>query len=324
MKNYQIKPYQSNDYKNWNDFVSHSKNGTFLFHRDFMSYHADRFDDCSLIVLDGEKWVAILPANVVDEVIYSHQGLTYGGLIYNDKIKLTAVIEIFKSILEFLFNKNIKNLHLKLIPSIYHQKPADELLYALFLLEARLTKRDSLSVVDLRENNIFSKGKREGITKGVKSDLKIIETPDFTDFWNEILTPNMIRKHNVKPIHSLEEITKLNKLFPENIRQFNVYQNDKIVAGTTIFESKTVAHAQYIFGDDTKKSNGSLDFLYNHLITNVFNDKKFLDFGSSNGYQGNKLNVKLSYWKQAFGASTIIQDFYEVETKNYHLLDLDI
>jgi hypothetical protein len=29
----------------------------------------------------------------------------------------------------------------------------------------------------------------------------------------------------------------------------------------------------------------------------------------------------LSYWKESFGASTIVHDFYEVETSNYSLLD---
>jgi hypothetical protein len=29
----------------------------------------------------------------------------------------------------------------------------------------------------------------------------------------------------------------------------------------------------------------------------------------------------LTYWKESFGASTIVHDFYEVETANYYKLD---
>ena len=73
----------------------------------------------------------------------------------------------------------------------------------------------------------------------------------------------------------MQEITNLKKKFPKNIRQFNVYYNDKIVAGTTLFESENVIHSQYISADKNKSKNGSLDFLYHHLITAYFLRKTF-------------------------------------------------
>jgi len=114
---------------------------------------------------------------------------------------------------------------------------------------------------------------------------------------------------------------RLKHLFPENIRQFNVYYNDKIVAGTTIFESSTVAHCQYISKAPDMEDLGSLDFLFRYLITEIFNEKRFFDFGISNESQGKKLNEGLSYWKESFGAGTIVHDFYEVGTANYAKLE---
>ena len=67
----------------WNEFVERSKNGTFLFHRSYMDYHADRFTDHSLMVWNKGRLSALLPANEHDGTLYSHQGLTYGGLITN-------------------------------------------------------------------------------------------------------------------------------------------------------------------------------------------------------------------------------------------------
>jgi hypothetical protein len=126
VKNYSVKIYQESDYNQWNAFVDTAKNATFLFHRDFMEYHKERFQDYSIIVLDGEKWVAVFPANKVGNEVFSHQGLTYGGLIYDEKIKLSSVIEVFKSILSFLNENKIEKLQLKLIPFIYHKKPAEQ------------------------------------------------------------------------------------------------------------------------------------------------------------------------------------------------------
>lgn len=321
MKNYSVKIYQESDYNQWNAFVDNAKNATFLFHRDFMEYHKDRFQDYSLIVLDGEKWVAVLPASKVGKEVFSHQGLTYGGLVYNEKIKLASVIEIFKEILFFLNENNIEKLQLKLIPSIYNQKPAEELNYGLFLVDAQLTRRDTLAVVDLSKKIVLSKLRKRGVKNGISNNLLIKEVNNFEDFWNEILIPNLAKKHQAKPVHSLQEITKLKDLFPKNIKQFNVYENGIIIGGSTIFESQNVAHCQYISGDANKNELGGLDLLHYHLITDVFSTKCFYDFGISNENQGRKLNNGLSYWKESFGASTIVQDFYEVKPINYNLLE---
>ena len=321
MKNYTVKRYQENDYENWNAFIGQAKNATFLFHRDFMEYHSDRFQDFSLIVLDGEKWLGVLPANIVGNQVFSHQGLTYGGLVYNEKVKLASVIEIFRSILLFLNDNKMEKLQLKLIPSIYHIKPAEELNYALFLAEAQLIRRDSMAVLDLSKPYTISKTRKECIRRGIKNNLVIKEELDFKLFWEEVLEPNLDKKYKAKPVHSIAEIEMLQRKFPNNIRHFNVYQDDKIVAGTTVFVSENVAHPQYVSGMGNKNELGSLDFLYHYLITSVFMGKRFFDFGISNEDQGKKLNEGLVFWKESFGASIIVHDFYEVKTSNYGLLD---
>jgi hypothetical protein len=321
VKNYSVKQYQESDYTNWNAFIGQAKNATFLFHRDFMEYHNDRFEDNSLIVFYKDKWIGVMPANKVRNEIFSHQGLTYGGLVYSDKSKLTTIITAFRAVLLFLNDNEIKKLHLKTIPPIYHTKPAEEIKYALFLAEAKLVRRDSLSVIDLSQKNNFSKIRKRGIQKGILSGLIIKEEAVFESFWNEILIPNLNERHDAEPIHSIAEMNLLKSLFPNNIRQFNVYYNNKIVAGTTVFESETVAHCQYISKYEKDENLGSLDFLYHFLITEAFAEKRFFDFGISNEAQGKLLNDGLSYWKESFGASTIVHDFYEVKTANYVKLD---
>ena len=321
MKSYSVRKYQETDYKDWNDFIGKAKNATFLFHRNFMEYHSHRFQDYSLLIFEKEKLVSVLPANRVNNAIYSHQGLTYGGLVYDEKMKLASVISIFRSILIFLVENKINKLHIKIIPSIYNSKPAEELNYALFLAEAKLERRNSLSVIDLTEKIVITPGRNEGIKKGIKNQLIIKEVNDFQSFWDKILIPNLNKKYQALPVHSLEEITKLKLLFPKNIRQFNVYENEIIIAGTTIFESATVAHCQYISGNDNTNQTGSLDFLQYHLFTEVFREKHYFDFGISNEEQGRKLNGGLVFWKESFGASTIVQDFYEIETSNFIKLD---
>jgi hypothetical protein len=188
-------------------------------------------------------------------------------------------------------------------------------------VEAQLIRRDSMAVIDLSKPYAISKTRKECIRRGIKNNLVIKEELNFKLFWEEVLEPNLDKKYQAKPVHTIAEIEMLQRKFPNNIRHFNVYQDDKIVAGTTVFVSENVAHPQYVSGMSNKNELGSLDFLYQHLITSVFNEKLFFDFGTSNEMQGKKLNEGLVFWKESFGASIIVHDFYEVKTSNYNLLD---
>lgn len=321
MKQYQVRLYHPQDFTIWNAFISVAKNATFLFDRNFMDYHSDRFKDYSLMVFDGDKLIAVVPANRVEDTVYSHQGLTYGGLILNNKAKLSAVISIFKNVLQFLNENSIEKLIVKTIPTIYTDYFSDELEYCLFIVKAKLYRRDALSVLDLTNKIAIDSNRMEGVKRGIKNELVVKEETSFDLFWNEILVPNLATKHNAKPVHTLSEITKLKNLFPNNIRQFNVYKNEELLGGTTVFVNKKVVHSQYISGNVTKNVTGSLDFLHHHLIKEVFKEYHYHDFGICNEYDGRKINKGLLFWKESFGAKTVIQNFYEVETINYSLLE---
>jgi hypothetical protein len=318
---YTVQAYKASDRSVWNDFIASAKNATFLFNRDFMEYHSDRFTDHSLLVYKGSKLVAVLPANNVDQEIYSHQGLTYGSLVLSPKVKLVDVIEIGKTLFRYLHDQGITKLHLKEVPSFYNVLPSEEIAYILQLVGAKCTRVDTASVIDYRNRVAIQSNRIEGVKKAKKHGLRIEETHNFKEFWNEILLPNLNKRHNAAPTHSLEEISKLWNVFRKNIRQFNVYKEDQIVAGTTIFQTKTTAHVQYISANEQKQELGALDFLFEELITKTFSDCWYFDFGISNEQQGQKLNKGLSYWKACFGARTYVHRFYEIETANHHLLN---
>mgnify|MGYP003110929089 CR=1 FL=1 len=305
----------------WNQFILQAKNATFLFHRDFMEYHEDRFEDASLLVFKKEKLIAVLPANKTEDAVISHQGLSYGGLVLSNKAKLEDSLQAFKAILQFLVQEKVEKLQLKVIPRIYHTQPADEMDYLLFLTEATRTRVDVSATIRSRDAIKIQGNRMEGVKKAEKQGLYLETGKDFNLFWNWILIPNLKQRHGAKPVHTLDEIELLAARFPKNITQFNVMQDEKIVAGATIFETDTVAHVQYISANSNKQQLGSLDFLFHQLITSTYQHKEYFDFGISNENQGNNVNQGLQYWKECFGARSISQEFYEVNPANHTKLD---
>ncbi len=318
MNSYKIIKYTSEHYLMWNNFVANSKNATFLFHRDFMEYHSDRFQDFSLLILDEkENLKAILPANISDNEVFSHQGLTYGGIVIDSSVKLEKFISIYSEILRFLNKNKIQTIHFKCIPTIYCSQPSEEINYAMFLSDAKLIRRDALVTIDLQSQFKIDSNRTEGVKRAERLGLVIKKTTNFSDFWNQVLIPNLETKHEAKPVHTLAEIQKLQKKFPNNIVQYNVSQNNGIVAGATLFIDKKTVHVQYISAIGDKNQHGALDYLFYYLITKEFSDFSYFDFGISNENQGKNINQGLQYWKETFGARTFTQDFYEVETQNF-------
>lgn len=316
-----IKRYQPAHKSVWDAFIAEAKNTSFLFYRNFMDYHSDRFTDYSLLIYKDGKLLAVLPANAEKKTLYSHQGLSYGGLILTKKVKFQDVFDGFKQLLAFLEKEGFEFLEIKNIPSFYNPLPAEELDYLCFLLNAEISRVDLAAVIDNRNPIPIQKNRLEGVKKASKNALKIEETTSFSAFWNDILIPNLSKTHDAKPVHSLEEITLLQKRFPKNIRQFNVLNpENKIVAGATIFETENVAHVQYISGNADKQQLGSLDFLFHHLITSVFKDKPYFDFGTSNENAGQNLNAGLQYWKECFGARTLVHRSFCIQIKNHENL----
>lgn len=283
-----------------------------------MDYHNDRYDDHSLLVFKNDQLKAILPANRVDNKVISHQGLSYGGLILKEQTKFSEVLHCFYSVLSFLNEQGVSELEIKTIPRIYNSVPSDELDYLLFITEAQKVRCDVISVIDNSNRiDIKSSNRKRGLKRAKKNNLVVKEVSEFTDFWNSVLIPNLKQRHQATPTHSLEEITLLKKRFPNQIRQFNVFNGNNVVAGVTVFETQNVAHVQYISADEHKQELGSLDLVFDELINTVFKDKPYFDFGISNENQGKNINEGLLNWKEDFGGRTITHDFYIVQTKNF-------
>jgi hypothetical protein len=316
VKNYSVRPYQESDYELWNTFVSAAKNATFLFHRDFMEYHKERFDDFSLLVFDKVKLVAVLPANRVDNKVYSHQGLTYGGLVYASKLKIEKIETILDLLFDFFKSKRIEHFYLHPIPSFYLGQGNAAIDFFLMKKGAQLYRKEMNMVAHLPQEIPISKSKLKHFRRTELLGLRVVEETNFQPFWEKILEPRLVEKYDAKPVHSLAEIQLLHESFPKNIKQFSAYLEDKIVAGITIFEFENGVKSQY--GATSKKGEKyrALDFLFISLL-DIFQKrgKLFFDMGIVNDSGEKGFHSGLLQQKEELGCTVWSQDFYKITLK---------
>ncbi len=304
----------------WDQFVQASKNGTFLLERGFMDYHSDRFSDCSLLVYEDNELKGLFPANWDEEssIVFSHQGLTYGGLITNEDATEAQVLSMFQGIfiwyMDFLKAKRVVY---KPIPYIYAEVPAQEDLYAIFRFGARLKTRAVSSVVDMSNPLRMRKLRLRGAKKAIDNGLFIDRMTDgdwntLQEYWI-LLTSVLQCHHGVNPVHSFEEMRLLMTRFPQHIKLYLVRLEHEIVAGCIVFVCRKVAHIQYIAAGDKGRNLGALDLLFRHLINERYKSMAYVDFGISTENGGQILNEGLIFQKEGFGGRAVCYDSYEIE-----------
>lgn len=318
----EVKVYDGAMQEAWNTFLATAKNQTFLLDRRFMDYHKARFRDHSLMVYDDGRLSALLPAHIGPEGdrLFAHKGLTYSGIILGRDVTATDALRYFAAMLQALAGCGVAELYLKQMPSFYNEVPGEEIEYAMFLLGAEVYRADISLAIDYRHRLPYQQRRIRSIKKARKLEVAIREEEDFAPFWKEILTPNLQARFGVNPVHSLEEISSLALANKGHIRQFNAYVGGRILAGCTIFETPTTAHAQYISANDEGRQNGTLDLLFDELINTHFAHKAYFDFGIVNEEEGRKINKGLLDWKEGFGARSYVQRFYRVDTAAFSKL----
>lgn len=314
LKQLEVVRYEARFAEEWNAFVAGSKNGTFLFDRGFMDYHSDRFTDASLMFWRGGKLFAVLPANISGEVFYSHQGLTYGGLVAGEALTAALALEVFELMNGFLRSElGVKKVAYKPVPWIYHKLPSEEALYALVkVCGARLVAREISTCVDLERKIKLAKDRRGHVNKAVKSGVRVAESCDLGVFW-KILDANLEGKYGVRPVHSAAELELLKSRFPQKIKLYTASSAEgETLAGVLTFETENVVHTQYMAASPKGKTLGALDLIVAKLLENP-GGKRYLDFGKSTEDAGRVLNEQLIYQKEGFGGRGLCYDTYEWE-----------
>jgi hypothetical protein len=294
----------------WNALNRQAAGGHFMFDRGFMDYHADRFADASLAAFEDGRLIALLPANLRDTEAWSHQGLTFGGLVHAG-LGAARTLEVLDACAAELAAMGATSLIYKALPWIYAAAPAQEDLYWLFRRDAALIRRDVSAAIDYRARGRVSSRRERGAKKAAAAGLSFAQSQDWGGFWR-LLEGVLAERHGAAPVHSLAEIELLAGRFPSEIALFTAADAEGPQAGVVMFRSAHAAHAQYIAAGPKGRETGALDGLFEHLIGAHADTHRYFDFGISNTDGGRVLNEGLMRQKEEFGASAVVHDFWRV------------
>jgi hypothetical protein len=298
----------------WDDFIQTSTKPMFMFNRNYMDYHRDRFTDHSLMFYDDEKLVSVLPMNIMNDRLYSHGGLTFGGFFFDCSLKQHEMNDCFQALIDYSKKNNIKEIIYKSVPSIYSNEPSEEDRYALYLHHASLEKVEASTAIKFENPIKMPKGRKAQISRARREGVVIEEKTSEEDYFDFIELENSVleKYHDTKAVHTGAELFLLHSRFPENIHLFAAMCDGEMIAGTVIFEYPSVIHTQYMAADETAREIGALDLTIKTVMDKYSSNKKYLDFGISTEQDGYFLNTGLISQKEGFGGRTIVYETYKL------------
>lgn len=317
---YTVERYAPSMAAEWDDFVSRARNATFLFRRGYMDYHADRFNDFSLVARDGsQRIVALLPANAAGDRIESHGGLTYGGWIgcYRH-FDVISLLEIQNAASRYLSDCGFRELLYKPLPYIYCDIPSEEDRYVIFRNGGRLESSQVSTVIALDTDMGPDATRRRKARHAAAAGVAVDFSDDLAAYW-KILEEVLRQRHGAAPVHTLAEMEMLRRRFPDNIRLLCAFKDGEIVAGTLLYESGRVVRTQYIAAGDAALGCRALDLLLVRL-TEMSRDAgyRWLDFGTSNLEHGHLLNEGLVRQKITLGGRAVVFDRFAIPLTHPH------
>lgn len=314
-----IVPYTQENEAVWEQFCAGAVNATFLHTRRFLSYHGDRFNDLSVLIIDSGKVMGIFPAapSPADMgLVVSHPGITFGGVVHQGWLSGMRMIEALTALSDYYGNSGYQRLLYKAVPHIYSTKPAQDDLYALFRLGAQRVRCDLSCAIDLVNRQPPSARRRRGLIKAKKVVTLSSNPALLGELW-AVIAQNLTRKHDTKPVHSLGELALLLERFPEQISIRCALMEGSVEAGIVLFNSKLVWHVQYIGASESAYEVSALDAVFDSAITEAYQvDARYFDFGTSNEENGNILNDGLYRFKSEFGGGGVAHEFYEMRFGN--------
>jgi hypothetical protein len=169
--------------------------------------------------------------------------------------------------------------------------------------------------VDLARRPHIKASKRNKLSKAQRSELVLQDGVEWLPpFW-ELLADQLKERYGAVPVHTLEEMTELAQLFPDEIGlRVATIDEDAVVAGAVTYRyTDDVIHTQYLSSNAIGRQTAALDLLCDSLIRDAdAAGRRYVSFGTSSHDDGSVLNDSLYQFKHSFGATGFAIESYRI------------
>ena len=312
-----IKRYNNSLSEEWENIVTQSNNGTIFHTRKFISYHPkDRFIDHSIVFYKNNQLFTLFPAVELNEsdkkILVSHPGASMGSFVTPTDLSFHDSLQLVNLLNTYIKNLGFSSIKITLPPIIYNKRKTNYIDYSLLKYGYRYVKREVSSILFLEDSieknvNKFKPSHRQALRKAQRSGVVIKKTDDFNSFYN-ILKKNLKNRHNVRPTHTVNELSKLKKLFPENIILYGAFIEGSMIGGVVNFiANNDVILSFYISHDEKYQEYRPINLLFYEVLKDAITNKyRVFDFGIFTVNE--EPNMGLAKFKENFGSSGIFRD----------------
>ncbi len=320
-----VQPYTAALAARFDAFVTSARNGTVFHTRQFLSYHPDdRFTDASLLFLEGDRIVAVLPAALKAEngkkMLVSHPGASYGGLVLDTSVSVVDTGAIVQSLIEHAKAEGYAGISLlRLAPSSLQTSFSEDQHYWLHRYGFSVTRVEMDGTVDLSglaEETILESlaGKcRNMVRQAERAKIEVRLSNDFDAFW-PLLTSVLAERHGAKPTHTLAEINALHTLLPKGFRCLTAYREGTVVGGIVLVTvHERALYTLYMAQEYAEQKYHPMHLLLVEAMRLCVREgRDILHLGVSTEDGGAKVNEGLFFFKESFGCKPVRRESFEL------------
>jgi hypothetical protein len=310
-----IHKFNERDTSIWDEFVTGANNGTIFHSQRFLNYHPkDRFTNHHCMVMEKGSLIAVFPAVENGDTIISHQGASYGGFVMKCNIGIHAVCLGLEQLVEYYRSRGFRKIIATQTPLIYYRDPHQYADFAFAKKGFKYLKREVTAVIPITGADplvTFHADARRSTKKALRAGVHVRICDEYEKFY-AILKNNLSMRHNVTPTHTLNELLRLQKLYPQEIVLFAAYIGQKIIGGVVIFVTNELTIlAFYISHDSTYQQYRPVNLLFYEILKwGYLKGFRYLDLGTFT--LNMEANWGLGRFKENHNAHGYLRDTYEL------------
>lgn len=310
-----IRMFSEKDTAEWEHFVGEANNGTIFHSLKFLSYHPKtRFKNHHCMITNKGSLVAVFPAVEHEGTIISHQGASYGGVVMKHDIGINTVCNVIEHLVAYYRSQGFKKIIVTQTPLVYYKDPHQYADFAYAKHGFSYVKREVTAVIPITSAEplpTFHADARRSTKKAQREGIQVRITDELKRFYT-ILANNLGMRHNVKPTHTLNELHKLHRLFPDDIILFAAYCEKVMIGGIVVFiTNRKTLLAFYISHDNNYQQFRPVNLLFYEILKwGYYQGFTYLDLGTFTLHM--EPNWGLGRFKENHNAHGYLRDTLEL------------